>query len=198
MRTRTIILGTFCCLLTCNCTNRQKRFLPETVQDPQISIIGGADTVTGIVIAEKGDTPDRDTAIYELPQCQLWYTKALPEEYKGKGIQMWTEHKVYGENAQAINVFVSNPTNIPFDFGRSWNLYVWNEKEWIAPGMKLSMIIWEDDLFIGYKAPLLYCFRFNIGEYYYLPKGKYQITKLFRPHENVREEVNLYAEFEVK
>ena len=29
------------------------------------------------------------------------------------------------------------------------------------------------------EAPLLYCFRFPIGEYYHLPKGKYRISKSF-------------------
>lgn len=56
-------------------------------------------------------------------------------------------------------------------------------------------IAWFDDGFIKQKAPLLYCFSFPIDEYYHLSKGKYRISKSFYAK---REEIKLYAEFEVK
>ena len=52
------------------------------------------------------------------------------------------------------------------------------------------------DVFCKKEAPLLYCFRFPIGEYYHLPKGKYRISKSFLLKE--KDEINLYAEFEIK
>lgn len=194
MKTKTIILGTLFCLLISGCTSQPK----------QSAVIGSADTETSIVLSDQETTPDchteigktdSDTILYELPQCQLWYTKPLPEKYQDKKSRMWTEYENYWEDVQAINVFVTNPTNTPYDFGRHWNLYVWNEKEWITPPMKVSMIIWEDDLLIGDKAPLLFCFRFPIGEYYHLPKGKYRITKTFRQKGEERE---LTADFTIK
>ena len=39
---------------------------------------------------------------------------------------------------------------------------------------------WTDDAFGIDKAPLFYCFRFPVGEYYHLPKGKYRLAKRFR------------------
>ena len=179
------IIGTILCFLILSCTNKSNRIQ---------SSAGSADCTAEIVLTEKSDTQDRDTVIYELPECLLWYTKTLPEEYKGKDIRMWTEHENYWENVKAINVFVANPTENPLDFGRHWNLYIWHEREWITPRMKVSMIIWEDDLFIGNKDTLLYCFRFPIGDYYYLPKGKYRLVKTFRKND---EKITLMADFNI-
>lgn len=189
---RTVILGILYLLAT-SCTNKQKRFPPETTQDIQQAIIGGADMITNIVIAERNNAPDYDTIIYELPQCHLWYTQPLPEKYKDEGIRMWPEYKRYWKDVQAINVFVANPADIPLDFGRHWHVYAWNGEKWISPEWKISMLVWEDDLFIGDKGMLLYCFRFPVGEYYYLPEGKYRIVKTFRQKEK---NIELAAEFE--
>ena len=95
-----------------------------------------------------------------------------------------------------INVFVANPTDLPFEFGRKWNLEKLNEQGiWVSPETKYSSIIWEADLLVDDNAPLLYCFRFPVGEYYYLSKGKYRIGKSFTP--KGKSEINLYAEFEI-
>ena len=188
MKIKTTAVGVLCIFVS-GCIHNSK----------QPAIIGEADTITEITITDtplsnKSDLSDSDSVIYELPQCQLWYTKTLPEEYKGE-IGMWTEHKNYWENVQVINVFVANPTKVPFDFGRKWELQTWTGKEWITPQREGPAIVWESDLFIDDKAPILYCFRFLVGEYYSIPKGKYRISKTFGQN---GKSLDLKAEFEVK
>lgn len=185
MKSRAIILIVAFCTSIVSCANQQKQ---------QNTIIGGADSPTGIVITEDSSKQDRDTMTYEIPQCQLWYTEELSETDKDGEIRMWTERKEYWEDVQVINVFVSNPTDIPISFGRRWNIYIWNGEEWACPELKVSYIAWEDDLFIQHRGMLLYCFRFPVGEYYHLPKGKYRLTKTF--HAN-NKEMTLTADFNI-
>lgn len=185
MKSKAIILITALCTSIVGCTNKQKQ---------QNTIIGGADSPTGIAITEDSSKQDRDTIIYEIPQCQLWYTEELSEADKDGEIRMWTERKEYWEDVQVINVFVSNPTDIPINFGRRWNIYIWNGKEWACPELKVSYIAWEDDLFVQHRGMLLYCFRLPVGEYYHLPKGKYRLTKTF--HAN-NKEMTLTADFNI-
>lgn len=45
------------------------------------------------------------------------------------------------------------------------------------------------------KGMLLHCFRFPVGSYYHLPKGKYRVSKSFYAR---KEEMELSAEFEIK
>ena len=112
------------CLILCgSCSNKQKKFQPEATNDHEVAIIGSADGPTEIVIGEDSYKQDRDTVIYEIPQCKLWYTKGLSEADKGKEIRMWTERKEYWKDVQVINVFVANPTDAPINFGRHWNIY---------------------------------------------------------------------------
>lgn len=185
MKTRTIILTIMlCAFIVVSCTNKQKQ---------QNVIIGGADSTTEIVIAEDKNKPDKDTVIYEIPQCQLWYTKELTEVENNKEIRMWTERENYWENVQVINVFVANPTNVWWNFGRDWSLYVWNGTDWVVPEPKQSLS-WYEDAFGVDKAPLLYCFRFPVGEYYHLPKGKYRLTKTFLAN---RKKITLTADFNI-
>ena len=189
-------LLTLVCLLAISCTNKQKRSRPDAASTVCTAVTGGGDTITGTTVAGKNNGQDRDTVIYELPQCWLWHTEALPAGYAGKPARMWTEYKNYWENVQVIQVFVANPDTIPFDFGRKWDLYVWKEGKYVRPEQKGSYsIAWEDDLFIIGKAPLLYCFRFPVGDDYYLPVGKYRITKKFGQR---GKEIELHADFEVK
>lgn len=155
--------------LIVSCTHKQKQ--PNT-------IIGGADSTTGIVITEKNSKLDRDTVIYEIPRCKLWYTEELSETDNSEEYRMWTEHKQYGEDVQVINVFVMNLTDVWWNFGRDWSLYVWNGTDWAQPMFKQSLS-WTDEAFGVGKAPLLYCFRFPVGEYYHLLKGKYRLVKTF-------------------
>ena len=54
---------------------------------------------------------------------------------------------------------------------------------------------WMDDSWEINEAPLLYCFRFPVGEYYRLSEGKYRISKSFRCGGR---NVELEAEFEIK
>lgn len=186
MKSRAIILIIALCTSIVSCTNKQKQ---------QNTIIGGADGTTEITIAkDNNNKQDRDTVIYEIPQCELWYTKELSEVDKGKEIRMWTERKEYWEDVQAINVFVANPTDAPINFGRHWNIYIWNGEEWVCPELKVSYIAWEDDLFVQHRGMLLYCFRFPVGEYYHLPKGKYRLTKTFQTN---NEDITLTADFNI-
>lgn len=134
-----------------------------------------ADTLTTVCTA----TYNRDTAIYEMPGYSLWYTCKLPAKYMAGGSRMWTEHETYQKSVNAVNVFVANTSDTTLTFGRKWSLYFWNGREWTGPETRGGMIIWEDDLAISDEAPLLYCFRFPVGEYYCIRKGKYMITKDF-------------------
>ncbi len=62
MKVRTIILGVAFSFLIWGCANQLKQ---------QRSIIDGTDSITEIVIAEESDMQDKDTIIYELPECSL-------------------------------------------------------------------------------------------------------------------------------
>lgn len=185
MKARTIILGMLCNCLILGCTNKQER---------RNTIIGGADGTAEIVIAEKSGKQDRDTVTYEIPQCRLWYTEELPEAGNDKEIRMRTERESYWEDVQVIDVFVTNPTDIPINFGRRWHIYVWNGEEWVYPELKVSHLMWEDDLFVQHRGMLLYCFRFPVGEYYHLPKGKYRLVKTFWAN---KKEITLVADFDI-
>ena len=165
--------------ISTSCINERQQH-SKMVPEETIGIIGGSDTVTSIIISDHASRHDKDTIIYELPQCQLWYTKPLSENYKGKEIQMWTEHKVYWENVQVINVFVANPTDIPLGFGRPILVDQWKDNKWCLPERKDTTcdLAWQDDAFMIEKAPLLYCFRCELDEFL-MPKGKYKVSKLF-------------------
>lgn len=76
MKSRAIILIITLCTSIVSCTNKQKQ---------QNTIIGGADGTTEITIAEDNSKQDRDTLIYEIPQCQLWYTKELSVKHRENG-----------------------------------------------------------------------------------------------------------------
>lgn len=173
-----------------SCTNERQQFQPEATPDRKSAIIGENDTVTSIQVA----SADKDTVIYDTPECYLWYVEDLPDKYKDKPVSMWTERPVYWENVQAFNVFVANPTSTSLMYGRAWVVEQWNGKEWVMAKTK-GDIVWQDDGFEIPKAPLLYCFRFPVGRYYYLPKGKYRICKSFSAK---REYIELSAEFEIK
>ncbi len=150
---------------------------------------------TIILLAILSSTVFQDTTVYDTPECWLWYVRDLPIEYRDKPVAMWTEHAVYQEGVQAINVFVSNPKNVPLSFGRYWELRVWNGSEWVPPRARFSPFIWRDDEFVMPKGMLLHCFRFPVGSYYHLPKGKYRVSKSFYAR---KEEMKLSAEFEIK
>lgn len=159
MRTKkiTILLSVLACLIG-GCANRQNNH--DKQGESENLRIGGADSTTQLSVTDNLEM-DSDTLIYELPQCQLWKTEELLAEYKGKPIEMWTEYKTYREDVAVINVFVTNPTDIPLDFGRRWNLYVWKDEKYDTPELKVPYLMWEEDLFISKEAPLLYCFRFS-------------------------------------
>lgn len=186
------------CLLLCgSCSNKQKKLQPEATNDRKVAIIGIADSSTNIMVADKNELADRDTIIYEISDCYLWYTKKLPDEYKDQNPQMWTERTTYWEDVQAINVFVANPTNSWWMFGRRWDLNVWNGKDWVFPKNKRDLF-WLDDGFAISQSPLLYCFCFPVGEYYQLPKGKYRLSKGFSMNNGNDKYIDLHAEFEIK
>ena len=189
---RTIILFAMLSSVVClSCTNKRQQFQPEATPDKELAIIGGSDTVTSIQVS----SADRDTVIYDTPECHLWYVEDLPNKYKDKPISMWAEHTIYRENTQAINVFVANPTNVPLSFGRKWDIHVWNGSKWVSPKAKFSPFIWKDDEIAMPKGMLLHCFRFPVGRYYHLPKGKYRISKSFHVK---RKNIESSATFEIK
>lgn len=173
-------------ILGIGCTDKPK----------QQTLIGGADGPTSIIVANKDDKPDKDTVIYELPECELWYAKKLPEKYRGKDICIWTEHKSYWEDVQVINVFVANPTDTPLSFGRRTDFLQQKSGKWCLPEQKdtTCVIVWPDDEFIVKEAPLLYCFRCKLDEYH-IPKGVYCVRKSFWQGEK---KIDLTTEFEVK
>lgn len=107
-------------ILLAACVNKPGQPVQEATST---AVIGGADSMTSIVVADTCAS-FQDTVTYELRQCQLWYTKDLPEEYNGE-TRLWTEYEVYTENVPVINVFVSNPTGIPLEFGRDMRFYLW-------------------------------------------------------------------------
>ena len=188
---KTIILFAMMASVVClSCTHKRQQTQPETAPDKELVIMESNDTVAGIQDSSVNKYPVN----YDTPECYLWYVMDLPDEYKDKPVSMWTEHPIYGENVYLINVFVSNPTSTSLQYGRGWYIEQWNGKEWVMAKTK-GDIAWFDDGFIKQKAPLLYCFSFPIDRYYHLPKGKYRINKSFYAK---REEIKLYAEFEIK
>ena len=58
-----------------SCTNERQQFQPEATPDRKSAIIGENDTVTSIQVA----SADKDTVIYDTPECYLWYVEDLPE-----------------------------------------------------------------------------------------------------------------------
>lgn len=188
---RTIILFAILSSAVClSCTHKRQQFQPEVTPDKELAIIGCSDTITSIQVTSR----DKDTIIYDTPECCLWYVEDLPNKYKDKPVSMWTERPVYWENVQAITVFVANPTSTSLMYGRGWIVEQWNGKEWGMAKTKGDRS-WFNDGFNKPKAPLLYCFRFPVGRYYHLSKGKYRICKLFQAK---RENIELSAEFEIK
>lgn len=161
-------------ILLAACVNKPGQPVQEATST---AVIGGADSMTSIVVADTCAS-FQDTVTYELRQCQLWYTKDLPEAYNGE-TRLWTEYEVYTENVPVINVFVSNPTDIPLEFGRDMRFYLWKNDKWCPPEQRDTSytIVWNSDAFMIKKAPLLYCFRYKLNEYC-IPKG----NTVFRNH----------------
>ena len=82
---RTIILFTMLSGAVClSCTNERQQFQPEATPDRKSAIIGGNDTVTSIQVA----SADKDTVIYDTPECYLWYVEDLPDKYKDV-VEQW-------------------------------------------------------------------------------------------------------------
>ncbi len=184
-------------LLNTSCINKQRKFQSKATNDTKVAVIGVAKNLTDTIVTDKDKLADKDTVIYEVPGYWLWFTKELPPKYQNQDFLMWTERKVYWENVAVINVFVTNPTETPLEYGRKWILKKLNEQgKWVSPKTKYPPIVWEQDLLIDSKAPVLYCFRFPIGEYYHLPKGMYRIGKSFALQG--KENFDLHAEFEIK
>lgn len=189
----TILFFTLPCLLGAACSGNSQT---GTEHDPAtIGIIGGADTATGIFITDGNARADGDSLVFQTLQCRLWYTDKLPDGYKDSLISMWTERPVYRKEVNDISVFVANPTDRPISYGREWLLYRWDGKAWTNAEWKISDFSWQDDLFGTGQAPLLHCFRFPVGKYYRLTKGKYRISKRFYTDGKT---ITLEAPFEVE
>ncbi len=98
-----------------SCTHKRQQSQQEATPDKESAIIGSIDTVTSIQVT----SADKDTVIYDTPECYLWCVKDLPDKYKDKTVSMWTERPVYWENIQVVNVFVANPTLTSLMYGRA-------------------------------------------------------------------------------
>ena len=157
-------------------------------------VIGGADGATSINVSDEEKRADHDTVTYELPECRLVSTDSLVSA-SDTAVAMETARKVYWENVRVVDLVVTNPTDVPLSFGRSWRLQVWDGEKWGYPELRVGGIVWEDDLFSVDKAPLRYCFRIPVGEYYLLPEGKYRLAKAFWLGER---KMVLSADFEIK
>ena len=136
---------------------------------------------------------------YEMPEVGLLYSKELPDSVCNteERYRVSTEQKCYPHNVTAIKYFVENLTNTWWMFGRGWTLQVWDGDKWCSPKQK-KVLFWFDDGFAIQNAPLLYCFRIPIGEYFYLPGGKYRVGKDFGFMDEKNQNVELFAEFEIK
>ena len=110
-------------------------------------------------------------------------------------ISIWTEKKVYPLDVSSVDVYVWNPTSMPFSFGRRWNLEIWKKGKWVAVKCKASVILCKDDKMSGETTPELLCFHFPVSQWYHLEKGKYRICKSFS-HDGKKLALN--AEFEIK
>ena len=170
---------TLTCLACTCCTNKRQQFLPQATPDKTIVL----------------SNSKNDTTRYYIPECFLVDVQDFFEEREDTSVVMWAEHPVYGTDVQAVNVFVENPTHTSLTYGRDWYLYQWNGEKWIMPKIKGPDIAWQSDGFDNRRAPVRYCFRFPIGSYYHLSKGKYRIYKSFYAG---RQEIALHAEFEIK
>lgn len=195
MKTTFLFSVSVCLFLLAGCSNKRQQLQPQTTSDAEVVLIGGADDSTSIVISDENTVSDRDTILYQSPQFQLWYTEALPEKYKDKEICMWTEHANYWEDLQTITVFVANPTDTPLEFGREFDVRLLKDGEWVFPPQQDTshVISWKRDGLTCEKAPLLYCFRYNLSDFYMLP-GKYRLLKSFWQG---RKEIKLAADFTI-
>lgn len=195
MKTTFLFSVSVCLFLFACCSNNRQQLQSQTTSDAEVVLIGGADGSTSIVVSDENTMPDRDTILYQSLQFQLWYTEALPEKYKDKGICMWTEHANYWEDLQTITVFVANPTDTPLEFGREFDVRLLKDGKWVFPPQQdtTHVISWKRDGLICEKAPLLYCFRYNLSDFYMLP-GKYRLLKSFWQD---RKEIKLAADFTI-
>ena len=194
------VVGMLCCLLSLACTDKQKTFLPEAVPASAIAVIGGSeqDTTALTVEGNKAIAPqiqDRDTVIYEMPSYYLWYRKDLPKSYRKQEHQFRTERKVYWQDVKVINVFLANYTDVPLEFNGDWELQQWNGQDWEQPQLKHLPDTAETEWINDEQAHRLYCFRIPVGDFYYLPKGRYRINKLVAPHN--QHVICLSAQFEI-
>ncbi len=195
MKTTFLFSVIVCLCLFTGCLHKRQPLPSQATPGGEVALIGGADGSTSIIVSDESSPSDSDTIIYQSPQFQLWYTEALAEEYKDKGIRMWTEYANYWENLQTITVFVANPTDTPFQFGREFELRWLKDGKWIFPQQRDTshVIVWKRDGLISKKAPLLYCFRYSLGDFYMLP-GKYRLLKSFWQG---RKEIKLAADFHI-
>lgn len=183
MKTTILFLGLACAFVV-GCDDKPKKG----------NVIGGADRGTAIFVSAKDGNADSDTVHYEMPECGLVFTDSLVST-ADTAVRMATARSAYWVNVRVVDLIVTNPTSEPLSFGRDWFLLVWDGEKWSYPRLKVGGMAWEDDLFTIAKAPLRYCFRLPVGDYYLLPKGTYRLSKSF--WQNGRERL-LCADFEIK
>lgn len=84
-----ILFITLSSAICISCSNKRQQLQPEATPDKEPAITGGNDTATNIRISSQDTLPDKDTIVYDIPECCLWYAKDLPDEYKDKPVSMW-------------------------------------------------------------------------------------------------------------
>lgn len=129
-------------------------------------------------------TMSAPTALHSLTGNTLSYEYELvtPDSAQIKPyaiVKMWTEKTIYPKTVETIDVYVYNPTDTPFCFGRRWELEVWENGKWQPARCKATTILCKDDQMRGNTTPETLCFRFPIGKWYELKEGKYRISKFF-------------------
>ena len=80
---KTIILFAILLSAVClSCTHNRQQFKVEATPDEDLTITGVNDTVVDIQVT----SADKDTIIYDTPECFLWYVEDLPDNYKNKNV----------------------------------------------------------------------------------------------------------------
>ena len=72
-----ILFITLSSAICISCSNKRQQLQPEATPDKEPAITGGNDTATNIRISSQDTLPDKDTIVYDIPECCLWYAKDL-------------------------------------------------------------------------------------------------------------------------
>lgn len=177
------VLLSLCFVFMVGCAGRQK----QEVTDHSADKSPGTPQMT---VPAAPITP----AEYEVPDFNIFYTKDLAASSLDSLVTMKTEQKSYSSDSYYLTLLVFNPTDTPLDIGRDWRIQTWNGTEWVFAKQKYNLMCFDDAL-ASQKTHVCYAFKFPMGAYFHLPKGKYRILKNFRQDGRLLE---LSADFNIK